>query len=286
MRGDSRRGVAEGYRSVLYVPGHSEKMLLSSPGRGADALVFDLEDGVHPDKKADARKILGRWLGEATPAPSWWVRVNHRNTPWGRDDVRMALSLGLGIVVPKVESADDLDWIRSEGSPASLILMIETAGGLVASASLAQQERVEGLMFGAADYRASMRLLPAADEAEIAYARQCIVHAARAADVVAIDSPWFDPHDDAGLIESAHRARSMGFEAKSTIHPRQVGIVNGAFAPSSDELAWARRVVDTLEKADRTQDSLALLDGSLIEAPHRAMAHRILAAAKRRDPEG
>lgn len=270
----------EGYRSVIYVPAHSGKMLAKAANLGADAVVLDLEDGVHPDAKREARTRLASWLdayGRHDANRRLWVRVNGRSTAWGAEDLDMVASRLAVVVIPKAETVEDLRWALARQPRLTLFLMIETAGGVLDAPRLARSDSVCGLVFGAADYRASMMVASQHDEREIAYARHRIIHAAKASGIVSVDCPWFDTSDEIGLVASALRAREMGFDAKSAIHPNQLPKIHQVFSPSEEEVSWALDVIRHLDEAAQLGQAVCLLNGSLIEAPHRAIAQRILA---------
>lgn len=267
-------------RSLLYLPGSSERMLERAGSRGADVLVLDLEDGVHPDVKDGARERVRA----AYPRCDWGgsevvIRVNGLDTPWGEKDLRMVRELApVAAVVPKAEDRSVVeDAVTIGGAP--LLLMVETAKGVLAAEVLAESSGVEGLVFGAADYRDSLRAGRTPDEGELGFARSQILHAARAAGVEAFDTPWFEYKDLEGLETSAKRARLMGFDGKSAIHPTQVSRINEVFSPTRDEIERARKIVELMEKALAEGRNVATLDNEMVEAPHLKEARRILARA-------
>ena len=157
--------------------------------------------------------------------------------------------------------------------------MVETARGVLAAPELARVEHVAGLLFGAADFRASIRASRDPDEAELLLARGALVLAARAAGVEVFDTPFFEYRDEAGLERSARRARTLGFDGKTAIHPGQVAVVNRVFAPTRrGGRAGAQAVVAALEAAAREGRGVATVDGEMVEALHAAEARRTLAA--------
>ena len=189
-----------------------------------------------------------------------------------------------GVVLPKVSDEDDVTPVDEKlGEATPLFLMIETAAGVLNAASLARcSPRVAGLVFGAADYRESMRMQPDAEEREIFFARSQVVHAARAAgtDVFAFDTPTFEYLDDEALDRSARRARLLGFDGKTAVHPAQVATINEIFSPTPSEVARATKVAAAMEKAMKQGSSVTSLDGELIEELHLKGAKRTLDQAK------
>jgi len=279
-------------RSLLYVPASSEAMLSKAGSRGADALIVDLEDGVLPDAKSDARARAERlWPELERGGAEVLLRANGPGTPWHDDDLRAAARIRpAGLVLPKCEDpgAVTAAGARLPGIP--LFLMVETARGVLAAAELARLPGVAGLLFGAADYRASVRAGRDPEETELLVARSTIVLAARAAGADAFDTPFFEYRDEAALGESAHRARRLGFDGKAAIHPAQVAVLNRVFSPTGAEVARARRIVEALGAAAREGRGVATVDGEMVEALHAAEARRTLDRALRAgssdDPKG
>jgi citrate lyase beta subunit len=208
--------------------------------------------------------------------------VNAAGTPWQEADLAAASRIRpSGVVLPKCEEASAVAVVarRLPGTP--LFLMVETARGVLAAAALARVEGVAGLLFGAADFRASVRASREPDEAELLLARGTLVLAARAAGVEAFDTPFFDYRDEVGLERSARRARTLGFDGKTAIHPAQVAVVNRVFAPTREEAERAKVVVAALEAAAREGRGVATVDGEMVEQLHAVEARRTLALAKR-----
>jgi citrate lyase subunit beta/citryl-CoA lyase len=269
-------------RSLLYVPASSEAMLRKASLRGADAVIVDLEDGVLPDAKEAARAQAEQlWLELDLGAAEVLLRVNPAGTPWHEGDLTAAARIRpAGLVLPKCEDPASVVEIaaRLEGTP--LFLMVETARGVLQATELARTPQVAALLFGAADFRASIRASREADEGELLVARATLVLAARAAGVEVFDTPLFEYRDEAGLERSARRARALGFDGKTCIHPAQVAVVNRIFAPTGEEIARARKVVDALEAAARDGRAVATVDGEMVEALHAAEARRTLDRAR------
>jgi citrate lyase subunit beta/citryl-CoA lyase len=158
--------------------------------------------------------------------------------------------------------------------------MVETARGVLAAPELARAPQAAALLVGAADFRASMRALREPDEGEILVPRSALVLAARAAGIEALDTPYFEYRDEAGLETSARRARGLGFDGKTCIHPAQVPVVNRVFAPTAGEIERARKVVEALATAAREGRGVATVDGEMVEALHGAEARRTLDRAR------
>lgn len=272
-------------RSLLYVPASAEAMVRKVGSRGADVVILDLEDGVHPGAKAFARGAVPVFLQEVDfGASEVFVRVNALSSPWVAEDLAALPPTGVAaVVIPKVSSAQDVRRAESLLGRADppLFAMIESASAVMAAAAIARSSpRLAGLMFGSADYRESLGAGRDPDEAELLFARSQILHAARAARLEAYDAPFFDYRDPSGLERSADRVRTLGFDGKTAIHPFQIPIINRAFSPTAAEVEWARRVVGTLEEASGRGRAVAGLRGEMVEAVHERMARRILARAE------
>jgi citrate lyase subunit beta/citryl-CoA lyase len=257
-------------------------MLRKAGSRGADVLIVDLEDGVLPDAKDAARSRAERlWLEMDLASAEVLLRVNAPGTPWHEADIEAAARvLPAGVVLPKSEDPEAVAGVAVRLGATPLFLMIETARGVLAAPALARAPRVAGLLFGAADFRASTRASRDPDEAELHVARSTIVLAARAAGVLAFDTPLFEYRDEAALERSAGRARTLGFDGKTCIHPAQVAVVNRVFAPTAAEVERASAVVAALEAAAREGRGVATVDGEMVEALHAAEARRTLARAR------
>jgi citrate lyase subunit beta/citryl-CoA lyase len=275
-------------RSLLYVPASSEAMLRKAGTRDADVVVVDLEDGVLPEAKEKARGELERLWPELDFGPAEpLVRVNPPGTPWHDADVDAAARVRpSAVVLPKCEAPSAVEPVVRRLGAVPLFLMVETARGVLAAPELARLPRVAALVFGGADFRASIRAERQPDESELLVARGALVLAARAADVEVFDTPCFDYRDLEGLEASARRARALGFDGKTAVHPGQVATLNRVFAPGDAEVARARRIVDALEDAARHGRGVATVDGEMVEALHAREARRTLArhGALRRGP--
>lgn len=278
-------------RSVLYLPGSSQRMMAKAGARGADVLVLDLEDGVHPGSKALARDQVRRALEKFDWGDSEiFIRANGVDTSWGWDDIDMIAEVRpKGAILPKAESSETVaSVVEALGPSVPLFLMIETATGVLEARALACADNVGGLLFGAADYRKNMRAGPLLDESELLFARAQVLHAARAAAIEAFDTPWFEYKDLSGLESSAHRARQMGFDGKSAIHPSQVPVINRVFSPTAEEVTRARRILEVMGRAMAEGKNVATLDDEMVEALHVEEARRVLSRSGelRRDESG
>jgi citrate lyase subunit beta/citryl-CoA lyase len=294
-------------RSVLAVPGSSPKMLAKAQGLPVDEAFLDLEDAVAPDAKAGARKNVvaalndGDWAGKTRS-----VRVNDLETSWTYRDVLEVVE-GAGahldcVILPKVTSAAQVTWLdltltqieKTMGYEVGRIGIepqLENAAGLLAAAAIATaSDRVEALVFGPADFMASvnMRSLvvgeqPPGYEPGDAYhfALMTILLAARAAGVQAIDGPYLQIHDVDGFRRQARRTAALGFDGKWVLHPGQVDAANEVFAPDQADYDHAERILDAYEEATTVRQVGAVMLGEeMIDEASRKMA--LVVAAKGR----
>jgi len=280
------------YRSWMFVPGHRDRFIEKSKTCGADAILLDLEDGVLPTEKADARQRIAAALGEPWgDGPQRWARVNALSTPWLGADLEEVVRPGLdGICLTKVVRADDvrelaarLDALEPKygitAGTVAILAAIESARGLLNAPAIADSHpRLAGLMFGAEDFALDLGLGARRENeaAELIHARSAIVVAATAANVLSIDGVYPDLDDPEGLMRDTMQARRLGFTSKSTFNPRQIKVINTVFAPQPDEIAYARRIAEGFRAAEARGDAAVAVGGQLVDRPIVLRALRIL----------
>ena len=251
-------------RSYLYVPADQPDRLAKAAGRGADALIADLEDAVAPSAKAAARATVRDWLSaraQEPTAPPAWLRVNAEQADL---DIAQAVGRGLaGVVVPKAEPAllGEVDALltareRELGLPHGTFgiqPLIETAAGLLTAAAVAAAPRVVRLGMGEVDLAAELGLRPGADGHELAALRLQVVVASAAAGIAAPVAPVSpDFRDLAALRDSTQALFRLGFRARTAIHPAQVPVINEVFTPAPAEVRRARRLVAAFHQSEQT----------------------------------
>lgn len=288
--------IADARRSLLYVPGDSEKMLQKAAALPSDLLFLNLEDGVASAKKEDARANIVAALNTIDfGVHEIIVRINSLDAEVGLKDLLEVVPMRPdGICLPKVEKAAEiiaaaaaiLELERGYGLPEGCIrlhAMIESAAGaLRASEIAAASPRMASLIFGSADFSKDMRGQPGEDRVELLLALQLIATSARSAGISAIDAPCFDLKNAGLLRREALQARRIGFDGKSALHPDQLAIINEVFDVTDEEIAWAERTIAALDHAERRGKALTTVDGILIDNPHRAAAECILARKRMR----
>jgi citrate lyase subunit beta / citryl-CoA lyase len=262
-------------RSVLFVPGSGTKMLEKAHGLPCDVVVFDLEDSVAPEAKVAARSAVCAVVDKhAFGSREVVVRINALSTPWSEDDLWAVRGAEPdAILLPKVESAADIAAIRGT---IPVWAMIETPQAVLNVGEIAASG-VQCLAMGSNDLLTMMRGQPLFDRRNLWAALTQTVIAARAHGLSAIDGTYNEIGDNSGFAESCAQGRAFGFDGKTLVHPGQIDICNRIFAPSEDEIARARHILDAFAQSPG-QGAIAL-DGRMVERLHAEEARRILAMA-------
>jgi malyl-CoA/(S)-citramalyl-CoA lyase len=305
------------HRSELAVPATNARAMEKAPTLGADVVFLDLEDAVAPDDKEQARVNAIEALG----AHDWSrcavsVRINGLDTQWCyRDVIDVVEARGQVIdtvLVPKVGSPSDVEFVATlldqieqrkgwEAGRIGIHILIETAAGMVnvEAISRARPERLEAMVFGVADYAASVQarttnigganpdysvLTDPADDGSRAshwgdqwhFGISRMVAACRAQGLRPIDGPFGDFADAEGYRSAARRAAALGCEGKWAIHPSQVELANEVFTPADDEVERAERILQAMEEAAKEGKGAVSLDGRLIDAASIRMAQNLM----------
>jgi citrate lyase subunit beta / citryl-CoA lyase len=275
-------------RSWLFVPADSERKVIKALESEADAVIFDLEDSVVPDRKKIARDIL-RNLPERSNGPQWWVRVNPLGGEFHKDDVRLIGSAYIhGIVLPKTESgADVIQLAHRTGNIPIHAIVTETPASLFGLLSYRDpRSPLAAMSWGAEDLSAALGASSKYDangELSFTYrlARSLCLAGAIAAGVQPVDGVFADYKDEDGLRTEAEAARREGFTGKLAIHPAQVPIINFAFTPSEDDIRHAQEIVAAFE-AHPNAGALSVA-GKMVDRPHLVQAKRVLERAVRQE---
>ncbi len=276
-------------RSFIFAPGLRPDMFPKALASGADMVCVELEDGIAPKDKDEARcKGLALFASpQAEDGVERIVRINCLRTAFGLADVAAVIASETpppALMLPKVMAPDEVAWLddllTERGHDCRLHIIIETNAGLEAAHDIARASpRIEALFFGGVDMAAELRCENAWEP--LLHARSRVVHAAAGAGIDAIDVPYLDLDDPDGMEREARLARDLGFGGKGSIHPKQIPILNGVFTPNSATIAHAERVLRTFAEADT---GLVVVDGKLIEKPVLREMNRILAIAERVSP--
>ncbi len=286
-------------RSLLFVPGDSEKKLAKSISTSADALILDLEDSVSPDRTAIARSMVSEFLkAHSNRAQQLWVRINPLQTPLALHDL-VAVMAGKpdGIMLPKPLNAKDaqqLDHCLSAlevreglelGSTRIIPVATEVAGALFDLQSYAgATPRLQGLTWGAEDLATALGATSNRNEQgdftfTYQLARSLCLLASAHAEVQAIDTLSVDFKDMKALAADVQNARREGFSGKLAIHPDQVEVINQGFTPSAHDLSHAQRIVDAFAQAQGA--GAVQLDGKMVDKPHLTQALRLLQLSRK-----
>ncbi len=265
-----------GRLAALFVPATRPERFAKAAAAGADAVIIDLEDAVaHTDKEA-ARAALAAALNAGLPeGVPLLLRINGAGTPWHADDLALAARLPLaGVVLPKAETTDDLIHAARQLAGLPLVALIESAAGLGRARALAALPQVARLAFGSIDFAADLGC--AHTRTALLAARSELVLAARLAGQEGpVDGVTTALADAALATDDAAHAAELGFAGKLMIHPSQIAPVLTGFAPSAEEIAWARRIVAAIAQGG----AVVSVDGAMVDAPVRLRAERILARA-------
>ncbi|OBI94203.1 CoA ester lyase [Mycobacterium sp. 1245805.9] len=273
-------------RSALYLPGNNPRALEKGRTLPADVLIFDLEDAVGPDAKADSRSRVCDAVSSGTYRPrEIVVRINGLGTDWHDDDLAAVAASGAdGVLVPKVETGEQVRTLTGAldelGAPEPLRLwvMIETPRAILRAEEVASaSDRLAALVVGTNDLVNDLHGLHLPGRAPVLTALSLAVLGARAAGKVVLDGVFNDITDEGGFRAEARQGREMGFDGKTLIHPSQIGPANDVFGPSDKELADARKIVSAYEEAQAAGNSVITVDGRMIESLHVRDAQRILA---------
>ena len=273
-------------RSFIFTPGLRPDMYPKALASGADIVCVELEDGIAPKDKAEAREKALALFEKPQPddGVERIVRINSMRERFGIEDVNAILASKTpppALMMPKVRTPDEvviLDQLLTEaGHETRLHVIIETNEGLEAAFEIAKcSDRIDAMFFGGVDMAAELRCQNNYDA--LLYARSRVVHASAAAGLDVIDVPYLDLDDPDGMRVEAERVRDLGFSGKGSVHPKQIAALNEVFTPSEAQITRARRIISEFEKANT---GLVVIDGKLIEKPVLRDMYRIVAIADR-----
>ena len=275
-------------RSLLFTPADRPERFAHGPSSGADGAVIDLEDGVGLPSKQKARDAALQFF-QALPAAQqgfiWAVRFNHVTTEDGLKDLlafRAAPVKPKVVMLPKTESVTEVEIAVRHLTPGAgdaprILALIETGRGLGAAEAIALHPSVAAIGFGGGDLAADLHATLAWEP--MLFARSRIVQAAAAAGIPAMDVPFLDIHDAAGLSKETQLIKALGYSCKLAIHPAQIAPISAVFTPDSKELERAERIVAAFEQA---HGGACLVDGRMVDAPVVQAAQRTVALGGRK----
>ncbi len=278
--------IVQSRRSFIFAPGLRPELYPKALACGADIVCVELEDGVAPHDKDEAREKTMALFAEpqADDGVERIVRINCVRSAVGLDDVQAILATDTpppALMLPKVVSPDEIVWLddllTERGHDTRLHIIIEMNAGLEAVFDIARaSSRIDALFFGGVDMSADLRCKNAWEP--LLYARSRVVHAAASVGIDAIDVPYLDLDDLEGMKAQAQLAKDLGFSGKGAVHPKQISALNEVFTPSPEEVAKAQKILAAFEEANT---GLVVVDGKLIEKPVVREMQRIASVGKR-----
>jgi citrate lyase subunit beta / citryl-CoA lyase len=275
-------------RSVLFMPGSNARALARAKTLPADALIFDLEDAVAPDAKETARQMVY----DAVRAGGYGqreliVRVNSLDSVWGKADLAAVARCGAdAVLLPKVESRDPvrqaLDILVRHGAPETLALwcMLETPRGILRAEDIASGPRVVALVLGTSDLTKELHARHTRERLPLLPSLGWCLLVGRAYGLTVLDGVHLDLNDDAGFEDACRQAADLGFDGKTLIHPKTIAAANRIFAPSTEDVESARRIIAAHAEATAQGRGVVVVDGRLIENLHVEEAQRLVALAE------
>lgn len=281
-------------RTMMFVPGNNPAMVKDAGIYGADSIMFDLEDAVSMAEKDAARDLVYEALqtqdyGDAELV----VRVNGQDTPYYANDVRAMVKAGIDVVrLPKAEDAEmvkkldaditaaEKEFGREEGST-MLMAAIESAKGVINAYQIASaSDRMMGIALSAEDYTTDMKTHRYPDGAELEFARNMVLHAARAAGVAAFDTVFTNMNDTEGFYRETEYIHQLGFDGKSLVNPRQIPMVNKVYEPTKKEIENAKNVENAIKEAKLKGSGVISMNGQMVDRPVVLRADRVMRLAK------
>lgn len=281
-------------RTMMFVPGNNPAMVKDVGIYGADSIMFDLEDAVSMAEKDAARDLVYEALqtqdyGDAELV----VRVNGQDTPYYANDVRAMVKAGIDVVrLPKAEDAEmvkkldaditaaEKEFGREEGST-MLMAAIESAKGVINAYQIASaSDRMMGIALSAEDYTTDMKTHRYPDGAELEFARNMVLHAARAAGVAAFDTVFTNMNDTEGFYRETEYIHQLGFDGKSLVNPRQIPMVNKVYEPTKKEIENAKNVENAIKEAKLKGSGVISMNGQMVDRPVVLRAERVMRLAK------
>ena len=277
------------YRSALYVPGDHPGAMAKAHTLDADILIFDLEDGVAPDKKADAREAIANALAENDYSNyTTIVRVNHASTEEHVADVTMVAQSRCDAIM--LSKANDINEVKTAArllayhgaADRGIWGNIETPLGVANVKSMAMMPIVKGMVVGTNDLANDLRIERTPDRAALMYSLQAVQLACRAHNKPVLDGTFVDLEDMDGLRAETEQGRLLGFDGKTLIHPKQIAIANEVFGPSEQEFEEAREIIALYEReAIDKHKAVCLMGSRMIERLHYNRAKELLSLEDR-----
>ena len=277
---------------MMFVPGNNPGMMADAHIYGPDSIMLDLEDSVSMMEKDTARLLVYNALRTIDYGDTEMVvRINPLNTPYGKKDIEAVVKAGVHVVrMPKTETADEVREVEAEiekvereiGAEGRTRIMaaIESALGVVNAYDIAiSSPRMMGIALGAEDYCANLKTQRSKEGDELRLARETIVVAARAAGIDALDTVFSNLNDMETFRREVEYFKSLGFDGKSIINPRQIEVVNEVFTPTEKDIEKAKAIVAAIKEAEKKGSGVIALNGKMIDRPVVIRAERTITLA-------
>ena len=278
---------------MMFVPGNNPGMMADAHIYGPDSIMLDLEDSVSMMEKDTARLLVYNALRTIDYGDTEMVvRINPLNTPYGKKDIEAVVKAGVHVVrMPKTETADEVREVEAEiekvereiGAEGRTRIMaaIESALGVVNAYDIAiSSPRMMGIALGAEDYCANLKTQRSKEGDELRLARDTIVVAARAAGIDALDTVFSNLNDMETFRREVEYIKTLGFDGKSIINPRQIEVVNEVFTPTEKDIEKAKAIVAAIKEAEKKGSGVIALNGKMIDRPVVIRAERTITLAK------
>ncbi len=277
---------------MMFVPGNNPAMMQDAFIYGPDSIMLDLEDSVTMAEKDAARLLVHNALKTIDYGDTEMVvRINPLNTPYGKKDIEAVVKAGVHVIrMPKTETADEVREVEAEiervereigcVGRTQIMAAIESALGIVNAYEIAvASKRMMGIALGAEDYCANLKTQRTPGGAELLLARETIVVAARAAGIDALDTVYSNVNDMETFRKEVELIKTLGFDGKSIINPRQIEVVNEVFAPTEKDITKARAIIAAIKEAEEKGSGVISLNGKMVDRPVVIRAERTIELA-------
>lgn len=276
----------------MFVPGNNPAMMADAHIYGPDSIMLDLEDSVSMAEKDTARLLVHNALKSVDYGNTEMVvRINPLNTPYGKKDIEAVVKAGVHVIrMPKTETADEVREVEHEierverelgcVGRTQIMAAIESALGVVNAYDIATASpRMMGIALGAEDYCANLKTQRSKDGDELRLARETIVVAARAAGIDALDTVYSNLNDMETFRKEVEYVKTLGFDGKSIINPRQIEVVNEVFTPTQKDIDKARTIIAAIKEAEKRGSGVIAVNGKMVDKPVVTRAQRTIELA-------
>lgn len=281
-------------RTMMFIPGNNPAMITDGHIYGSDSIMFDLEDATSLKEKDSARFLVYNALRTIDYGKTETVvRINGLDTPFGREDIKAMVKARVDVIrLPKTDTPEDVievDKIITEVEEANgievgttkMMAAIESPLGIINAYKIATaSKRLIAIALGAEDFVTNMKTNRSPEGVELIAARSQLLLAARAAGIYALDTVYSDVNNIEGFLEEVRLIKQMGFDGKSVIHPKQIGLVHKVYEPTEKEIRHAIRVVHGIKEAERKGSGVISVDGKMVDGPIVDRAYRVIELAK------